>query len=417
MKAHLILVAVVLSSLLACHQKSVSTSTVTPSEPALRPIEQPDPALIAGNNQFALELYREISTFDQNVFFSPYSISTALAMTYAGARGETEAQMSKVLHFDRDQQAFHPKVRDLLAYIEGLNNGDSVEMTTAQAVFAQRDFDFLDSYMGLMKQNYKAGVQLVDFKKELEKSRLLINDWVAKKTNDRIQNLIPQGMINQLARMVLVNAVYFKGSWSAAFDEKLTSAHSFFLPDGKSLQVPFMKKDNAVFKYYSDEDLQIAEIPYADSSMSLVILLPARQVSFSAFEQKLTSAQYSEWMKALKPEIINLMIPKFKTTSELELSDVLKKMGMPEAFSLQADFSGMDGKKDLMIDKVIHKAFVDVNEKGTEAAAATAVVIRQKTAIVRPGFIANRPFIMILKENKYDNILFMGRINNPSETK
>lgn len=172
-----------------------------------------------------------------------------------------------------------------------------------------------------------------------------------------------------------------------------------------------------MFNYVSNDELQMAELPYADSSMSMLVILPARNVSFSALEQKMTSTVYNEWIRSLKPEIINLMMPKFSTTTDFELSDVLKKMGMPLAFSLQADFSGMDGKKDLMIDKVIHKAFVEVSEKGTEAAAATAVVIRQKTTILRPGLILNRPFMIILKENKYNSILFMGRINNPSETK
>lgn len=417
MKTRLILFTILLSSLLACHPKKVTTSSTNTGNIPLRAIEQPDPALVDANNQFALELYQQLSSYDKNVFLSPYSVTTALAMTYAGARSETEAQMSKVLHFDRDQDAFHLKMRDLIAYMSGLNKADSIEFSTAQSFFAQRDFRFLDSYITLLKQQYQSGMQLVDFKNELEKSRLLINDWVAKKTHDRIQNLIPQGMINQLARLVLVNAIYFKGSWSVAFDEKLTTPRSFFLPDGKSIQVPFMSKENTMFNYVSNDELQMAELPYADSSMSMLVILPARNVSFSALEQKMTSTVYNEWIRSLKPEIINLMMPKFSTTTDFELSDVLKKMGMPLAFSLQADFSGMDGKKDLMIDKVIHKAFVEVSEKGTEAAAATAVVIRQKTTILRPGLILNRPFMIILKENKYNSILFMGRINNPSETK
>lgn len=415
MKFHMVLMTtVILSSLYCCNHRGTPTTTEPKSQEAVVPIQDPDKALVQGNNKFALELYSNIRSDGKNVFFSPYSISAALAMTYAGARGESEKQMSAVLHFDLDQQKFHPKYRDLLVYIDGLNRGDSLELSTANAMFVQKEFPFLDSYIGLVKSYYGAGLQTVDFQHELEKARLTINDWVAQKTKNRIQDLIVQGMITELARLVLVNAIYYNGSWDVRFDEKETVEKPFYATPEKSHNVPFMHK-KALFNYYQGEQVQIIEIPYIDSTLSMVVFLPEDKVSMGKLEQSLTAEQYNSWLSGMSVKEISLSLPKFKTTAEFELSDVLKKMGMPHPFSLSADLSGMTGKKDLMIDKVIHKAFVEVSEKGTEAAAATAVVIRLKSLPVTTEFNANRPFIFIIKENKYDNILFMGKINDISK--
>lgn len=414
MKIHFVFLSLVtIGSLLACNHRTTPTAPANvTTEEVPAPSGAPDTTLIQGNNQFALELYSYIRSDDQNVFFSPYSISAALAMTYAGARGESEKQMSKVLHFEADQKNFHPKYHGLLQYIEGLNQGENLELSTANAMFAQKEYIFLDSYFDLVKSNYGAGLQMLDFKNELEKSRLTINEWVATRTKNRIQNLIVEGMINEMARLVLVNAIYFNATWDVSFDEKETVKKMFYVTPETPVEAPFMHKEGA-FKYLKGEQIQIAEIPYADSTLSMLVLLPDDAASMVKLEQELSFARYQAWIAQLLPTKINLLLPRFKTTSEFELSDVLKKMGMPHPFSLSADLSGMTGKKDLMIDKVIHKAFVDVNEKGTEAAAATAVIIRVKSAPVIPQFNVNRPFIFIIKENAHQNILFMGKINNP----
>jgi serpin B len=396
----------------ACHRQTNPVTVVaTPPSSFDVPIAQPDPALIQGNNEFALALYGQIKSDKENVFFSPYSISAALTMAYAGARGESEKQMSKVLHFDLNQERFHPKYRDLLKYIEGLNSGDSVALSTAQAMFAQKDYSFLDSYFNLVKSYYGAELQMVDFKLSLEKSRQTINDWVAVRTKNRIQNLIVQGMITELARLVLVNAIYFKASWDKGFDEKLTTSANFYPTPERAIAADFMKKEE-VYQYRQDEGLQLVELPYCDSTISMLIFLPKDASAMQKAETLLQmESTYTYWLSEMKPTKVKLLLPKFKITSEFELSEVLKKMGMPHPFSNSADLSGITGKNDLMIDKVIHKAFVEVSEQGTEAAASTAVVIRQKSAMILPEINVNRPFVFIIKDNKFGSILFMGRVN------
>ncbi len=396
----------------ACQRKLPATATTNNTTPpeVVAP-GPPDAALIKANNEFALELYRQIKSDKDNIFFSPYSISTALAMTYAGARGESEKQMAEVMHFGSNQSSFHSRYRNYLSYINGLNAGDSVEINTAQAMFAQKEYEFLDSYFNLVKSNYNAGLQLVDFKNELEKSRVLINTWVAGQTKNRIENLIAQGMITDLARLVLVNAIYFKASWAKAFNPAETITKNFFPSPESPVKADFMKMED-IFSYREDSSIQLIEIPYCDSTLSMLIFLPKDKAAMSKIETLLRlESTYSYWLTELVPTKVRLLLPKFKLTSEFELSDVLKKMGMPHPFSSQADFSGITGKMDLMIDKVIHKAFVEVSEQGTEAAASTAVIIRQKSAMVIPEFNANRPFIFIIKDNTYNNILFMGRVN------
>lgn len=396
----------------ACHRQATQIPADLPQTSIAEvPVELPDPGLIKGNNEFALELYQQIKSDKENVFFSPYSISAALAMTYAGARGESEKQMSKVLHFELNQQRFHPKYRDLLTYIGELNAGDSVELRTAQAMFAQKEYVFLDSYFNLVKAYYGSELQMVDFKNELEKSRLTINDWVAAQTKNRIENLIAQGMITELARLVLVNAIYFKASWDKGFDAKETFSGNFYPTPESPVKADFMKREDK-YLYRMDEDLQLVEIPYSDSTLSMLIFLPKDAAAMQKAENLLQmESTYTYWLSEMKETKVKILLPKFRVTSEFELSEVLKKMGMPHPFSNSADLSGITGKNDLMIDKVIHKAFVEVSEQGTEAAASTAVVIRQKNGMVVPEVNVNRPFLFVIKEKKYGSILFMGRVN------
>lgn len=377
------------------------------------PIAAPDTSLVMGNNRFALELFQYIRSDEKNVFYSPYSISAALAMTYGGARGESEKQMSQVLHFSPDQQKFHPKFRDLLSYVAGLQQGDSLEMRTANALFVQKEFPVLTSYLDLINNYYGAGLQQVDFKNDLEKARLQINAWVAQQTQNRIKDLIVQGMINELARLVIVNTIYFNGSWEHRFDEKETMTRPFYRMPGKSSDASFMHRQGE-YRYYQDDLLQAIEIPYLDSTLSMLVLLPQDHASMGTLEQSLNAGKYLSWIRQMSLTKVNLYLPRFRMTAEFELSEVLKKMGMPHPFSLQADLSGIDGKKDLLIDKVIHKAFVEVSEKGTEASAATAVVIRLKSAPVVPEFNANHPFLFFIKDNQYHSILFAGKMNEVS---
>jgi serpin B len=413
MKSYSIVLMLALCAVLSqCKSAKEPVTDKSKPEPEITVGAVPDSLLIRGNTAFALDLYSYIRSDSKNVFFSPYSISTALAMTYAGARGESESQMSKVMHFDPKQSQFHPRYHSLINYISGLNQGDSLTLTTAQAMFAQKDFPFLENYINLVKLNYSAGLEMVDFKANVEQARQYINTWVAQHTNNRIENLIAQGMINELARLVLVNTIYFKASWNKAFNPADNTTGSFFITPEHPVKAMFMNRE-AEFLYKEETGLQVLSIPYIDSTMTMTIFLPQDVSAMEKTEQKLKSPEdLKSLIGGMSMKKVNISIPRFKMNSEFELSDVLKKMGMPHPFSDQADFSGMTGKKDLLIDKVIHKAFIEVSEKGTEASAATAVIIRLKSNIVT-RFIANRPFLFVITDTRYNNLLFMGRLNNP----
>jgi serine protease inhibitor len=416
MKSQQIIAAfVLLVVLIACNNRVNPSGSASKANTGVTiPESFPDTTMINNNNLFAIELYRQIRSEKENTFFSPYSISAALAMTYTGARGESEKQISKVMHFDPDQTRFHPAFKDLLAYIASLQRTDSMEILTANSMWAQKGYPFMDDYFKRVKDNYGAGLQILDFRTDSENARKTINKWVEDKTKNKIQELLVPGRLSDLTRLVLVNAIYFYGSWDKAFDVKSTKKLDFLLDDGNKVPTDFMFKEDK-FKFGENEQCKVVEIPYAGKNLSMMVVLPNSPNTLSGLEKRLDKNSYDLWLNMLSECKIKLYLPKFKSTTEFELSDALKKMGMPHPFSMDADLSGMTGKKDLMIDKVIHKAFVEVNEKGTEAAAATAVVIREKSAMVMPEFRADRPFIFIIKENRYNNILFMGRINNPAK--
>jgi serpin B len=373
-----------------------------------------DSILVRNNNLFALELYRQVSTAGANVFYCPFSISAALAMTYAGARGTTEAQMSRVLHFDTDQPRFHADYKELLKHLNSLEKKDSIEMSLANSMWVQKDYPFLSSYTDLVKKQYKAGLKNVDFRTELNKSRLAINKWVEDETNAKIKDLLVDGSLSDLTRLVLVNAIYFKGAWEKPFRAEDTRKMDFISSAEKTVNTDFMSVENK-FAYAETEAIQVLELPYAGKSVSMIVFLPKQTDGIASLEKGFSIDNYYAWTTALKMQNAKVFLPKFSMTAEFELSDVLKKMGMTDAFSLTADFSGMTGTKDLLIDKVVHKAFIDVSEKGTEAAAATAVVIREKSMPVNVvTFRADHPFMFVLRDNATNNILFIGKVANPS---
>jgi len=380
-------------------------------------VENTTPVNITENNNlFALDLYKKISNNQENLFYSPYSISTALAMTYAGARGITEKEMSTVMHFPANNAEFYNKYNEVLKNINALNNGSTVNIYTANSVWAQMNFKFRDEFLEIIKNNFNSSINLVDFIKETENSRIQINKWVETQTNEKIKELIKPGLIDYLTRMVLVNAIYFKADWETAFDKQQTQKMDFLIDETKTISCDFMFAEQE-FKFYENEDgLKAIEIPYSKGKMSMLIILPKDNAGFNMLKKEISLDFYKKINIALVSKKVKLYLPKFKTTSEFELSDLLKKMGMPEAFSDRADFSGMTGTKDLKISKVIHKAFVEVNETGTEAAAATAVVMRIKSMpMAPPEFRADHPFMFIIKENSANSILFAGNIYNPTK--
>jgi serpin B len=374
--------------------------------------------IVEGNNKFAFRLYKELkSDSDKNLFYSPFSISTALAMVYTGARYETAQQISQTMNFPLEGK-FHSDFKQLL---NRLNEGteSKIKLNIANGLWAQKDFKFLDSYFDIVKSNFFSELKNVDFvdNTEREKSRKDINTWVEQKTNDKIKDLLSQGDLDSMTKLILVNAIYFYGDWETPFKKSATARKDFFLFNKNQVVVPFMNEQE-IYNYYEDSKIKAIEIPYKDNKASMVIFLPNKKNGITEFEKSFDYKYYLNIIAAFQSDKVRLSLPKFQTTYKINLGTVLSQMGMPLAFSPNgADFSGMTGKRDLCISKVIHQAFINVDEKGTEAAAATAVVMRA-TAVRMPAepkiFNADHPFIFILKDNTTGTILFLGKIMNPN---
>jgi serpin B len=373
--------------------------------------------LTAGNRAFAYDLYDAVHGQPGNLFFSPHSISIALAMTYAGARASTEAEMAATLHYTLPQDRLHPAFDslDLTLAARGEEaasaDGGKFQLSIVNAIWGQRGYPFLPAFLDTLAVSYGAGLRLLDFENAAEEARVTINDWVAAMTHDRIEDLIPEGAIDDLTRLVLTNCVYFNAAWKIPFEEEATADGSFAAPGG-AVTVPMMRGE--VAERYADLDgLQAIEIPYDDERLSMVILLPDPG-SLAAVEADL-GARAEEALAALAVQPVDLILPRFETTQGLSLAATLAAMGMPTAFSAAADFSGMNGTGGLMITDVIHKAFVKVNEAGTEAAAATAVIVGD-TSAPPPAITVtvDRPFIFLIRDVPTGAILFLGRIVDPS---
>ena len=382
--------------------------------------------VVTSNSKFALDLYAKLKDDPKvkeaggNLFFSPYSISTALAMTWAGARGQTEKQMADVLHFELTQEHLHKAFGTLEKQLNAGGKKRGYQLSVANALWGQKGYGFLKDFIKLTEKNYGAGFREVDFVNAVqrEKARKKINIWVEKKTKKKIKELIQPGILNELTTLVLTNAIYFKGDWALEFDKKKTKDAPFTISADKQVNVPMMHREDR-FKYAETPDLQILELPYKKKDLSMIVFLPTKIDDLAELEKSLTLKNINEWLGKLRKRSVIVLLPRFKmTTGPLELKDILKSMGMKDAFSLPpiADFSGMTGKKDLFISNVLHKAFVAVDEKGTEAAAATAVGMTT-TAIPKPPVIfrADHPFVFFIKDNRSGSILFMGRLTNPGK--
>ena len=375
--------------------------------------------LVEGNSAFAFELYQVIREEEGNLFYSPYSISLALAMTYAGASGETAKQMAETLHFLLGQDKLHPAFNWLDAELakrgEGAEgkDGEGFRLNIVNAIWGQKDYEFLTDFLDVLAENYGAGLRILDFITETEKSRLTINDWVSDQTEGRIEDLIPQGAIDALTRLVLTNAIYFNAAWENPFDKKMTADGPFYLLDGGQVIVPMMKQTES-FSYTEGEGYQAVELLYDGDELSMVIFLPEAG-QFEAFAEGLQAQQVDAIINDLQDTRVTLTMPRFEFDSEFSLKDTLAGMGMPIAFSGDADFSGMTGNQELSISDVVHKAFVAVDEAGTEAAAATSVIIKL-TAVPEPPVevTIDRPFIFLIRDIETGAILFIGRVMNPA---
>jgi serpin B len=407
-------------ALLAAAGCAAPPSAVAQSElprdtaPAVAPASRQ--ALAEGNTDFALDLYQSLRAQDGNLFFSPYSLSAALAMTYAGARGNTESQMAQVLHYTLPQADLHPAFNaldlDLNAAGGGSDSG-SFTLKTASSLWGQQDFTFLPAFLDVLGRNYGAGLRLADFKNDAprEQARLAINAWTKDATAGKIPELLDKGVLTQDTRLVLANAIYFQGKWVTPFFPNTPEA-PFGRLDGITVTVPMMGR-RAQTPFAEGPGYQAVELPYKGDRVSMLILLPD-SANFEAFELSLTDEKIAGILAALQPTDVKLYLPRFKYDASLDLVDTLSALGMPDAFDWQrADFSGITGEPTLVISHVIHKAYVAVDELGTEAAAATGIIAE---IVSMPRVVeANHPFMYFILDRETGTLLFLGRVLDPTQ--
>jgi len=377
--------------------------------------------VVDANNRFALTLYARLADEpayrNDNLFFSPFSISSALAITCEGARGTTAEEIRAVFHFPEDQNVLRSGFAEVIASMNSKKNAYTLQ--TANALWAEQTYPFLPDYISTADRYYSAKTTNLDFVHHPEESRNTINQWVEDQTLDRIKDLIPQGEINANTALVITNAIYFKGNWVKQFDPAQTREADFLTGDGSLVRVPMMQRtdDAAIFRYTETDSFQVLEMPYESGNgteLSMLIILPVGN-DVEGITRSLDIRTLQEIRQSLAFKLVRVYVPKFTMETKYFLARTLSAMGMPTAFTPGADFSGMDGSRDLFITNVIHQAFVEVNEEGTEAAAATAVIMGKGVAMVDdvPVFRADHPFIFFIQEKETGNILFMGRVSDP----
>ncbi len=370
-------------------------------------------AVAEGNRAFAFDLYSELRDEDGNLFMSPYSISVALAMTYAGAEGNTETQMRDVMHFI-DEARLHPALNatDLALMSRGDEASGSDDgpfrLNVVNATWGQTGYTFLPSYLDVLGENYGAPMYLLDFSSDPEGSRMVINDWVEERTENRIQELIPMGVITPITTLVLTNAIYFNAAWNQPFEESNTDDGAFTRLDGNTVTVPMMFQDEE-HRYAEGEGYRVVELAYDEPDLAMVLVLPD-EGRFDEIEAGLNETTYQTIMSELSDYRVAVTMPKFEYESAFGLNDALMALGMTDAFSGAADFSGMDGTHTLFIQSVLHKAFIAVNEAGTEAAAATAVVVGRVSAPEPAEIALDRPFLYFIVDRPTGELLFLGRV-------
>ena len=372
-------------------------------------------------NQFCFDFFKKLSedeTNDPNIFYSPYSVFTALAMTYEGARNNTAVEMENVLHVEQSNDSFHQYMQSLYNY---LNNNDEYNISTANALWPDVGFTLLDEFVDIIETYYGGKASEVEYGNPEEAARI-INEWVENQTNNLIKDLVPTSAIDPvLTKLILTNAIYFKGIWQVQFDEVNTTDRDFTLSSADTVQVETMKLTGTddKFNYTETGDLQILDLPYTGGDISMMIILPREGVELSDVISSLNREDYISWIDEMYETKADIYLPKFKFETSYGLNDYLKELGMVDAFS-NADFSGIDGTKNLFISSVLHKAFVEVNEEGTEAAAATAVIMNLKAVSPdeppeRITFDCNHPFVFTIHHKETGTILFMGKVMNPAE--
>jgi serine protease inhibitor len=380
----------------------------------------PDPSattVARDGNAFAVDLYGRLRSGQQgNLFLSPQSISTALAMTYAGARGDTAAQMARTLHLSLPQDQVPAAYAALLKILNPGGTERGYQLSIANRLWGQRGEPFLDDFLAVTRRDFGAELGLVDFKTNAGGARDEINAWVLQQTGNKIRDLIPAGVLGPATRLVLANAIYFRGDWAKQFAKDATTDQPFHVGSGHDVTVPLMfAKTRAGFAAHAGDKLTVAELPYKGDDVSMVVLLPDAAGGLPGLESKLSLENLTRWTSGLRRQDVLVYLPRFSVESSFGLGPTLSSMGMALPFSDRADFSGMNGKRDLSISAVVHKARVDVDEQGTEAAAATGVVVGLSAAFPHepPTFRADHPFLFLIRHNPTGAILFLGRVVNP----
>ena len=373
-------------------------------------------ALVDGNTAFALDIYKNLRSEPGNLFYSPHSISSALAMTFAGARGQTETDMATALHFTLPQAELHPAFNalDLALASRGKDakgsDGQGFRLNVANAVWGQIGFPFETAFLDVLGLNYGAGMNVVDYVEGTEEARSLINGWVEKKTEGKIKDILVEGSIDASTRLVLTNAVYFNAAWRTPFEEDNTQNASFTTGEGGSVSVPMMH-GYVEAPFAQGADYKALELPYDGNELSMVLVLPD---NLDTFEGSFDAVRLNEVVGALSEHSVDTRMPRFKFESKFSLVEQLKILGMGVAFTSEADLSGINGKGGLFISDVIHQAFVGVNEAGTEAAAATAVIVGETSAPEPAAITFDKPFLFFIRDIATKSVLFVGRVVDPS---
>jgi len=368
--------------------------------------------LARGINRFAFDLYGRLGEGEGNLFVSPYSLSTALAMTYAGARGETAEQIDRMLRFPIESPRLHSANG---ALIRGLQSGEhSYQLSVANALWGQEGIRFRPDFLKLAEGEYGARLDSVDFRGDAAGARQQINAWVSEQTKGKIKELLKPPNPSPQTALVLTNAVYFRAAWAVPFSEAMTKPEDFRAAADSVVRVPMMHQ-TGLFGYLDGEQFQALELPYDGGDLSMMILLPKQADGLDGLERSMGGDKAAGRLSGLKPSRVAVALPKFRLSSAFELKPVLSAMGMPLAFSPKADFSGISEGEDLAVSDVVHEAYVSVDEKGTEAAAASAVIMGRSAPPTGPivTFRADHPFVFLIRDRATGCILFIGRVRNP----
>lgn len=413
-------VLIILMALLSGCSQASHGEVVSKAQRNLQPdISESDyQSFIRNNTKLAFDVYHELAANDEdgNIFFSPFSVSQALAMTWEGARTETEQQMAEILHFLQPREKTHKAFNKTNLILE---SQDGVTLDLANSVWVQKSEKWNMEFLDTLKSEYGSGVHAEDLTGKSEATRAKINDWVAENTNDKIKDLLPPGSLHPLSPMVLVNAIWFYGGWKYVFDEERTHTGRFYLLDESYVEIDMMSNSVRTNYYNSywvedeDDKYMALELQYEDSDMSILFIVP-RRGTFKDIESKLDNEFIDHVSDSFVNGNIQIYVPKMEMRYKSKLSSTFESMGMNIPFSAGADFSGMNGKRDLWIDEIYHQAYFKMDESGTSAAAATAVAMARGGN--PPPICLCNPFFFVIRDNQSGVILFMGRVMNPLES-